>query len=143
MTSIAPIVWSKFAWCQPDPADLDAAPLEDYPFHRTPQSKFKIVTYVNEPALLVAYEDWYKGQDIEWVMFNETLMFVQSGRAEMTYWNPPNWTDRGSVIVEPGMVLFLPRGGHVWFSVLSDEPFRRVVVDIPNPGFDFRDAAER
>jgi len=141
MTSIAPIVWSRVRWCRPDPADLEAAPLQDYPFHREPTAKFKIVTYFSEPAVLVAYEDWYKGNDIEWVMFNETLMFVQSGRAEMTYWNPPNWTDRGSVILEPGTVLFLPRGGHVWFQVLSDEPFRRVVVDIPNPGFEFHEAS--
>jgi hypothetical protein len=141
MTSVAPIVWSKVRWCLPDPADLEAASLEDYPFFREPQSKYKIVTYISEPALLVAYEDWYKGHDIEWVMFNETLMIVQSGRAEMTYWNPPNWTERGTVEAQPGMVLFLPRGVHVWFKVTSEEPFRRVVVDIPNPGFEFTSAS--
>lgn len=142
MTSIAPIVWSQVRWCLPDPADLEAAPLQDYPFHREPTAKFKIVTYFSEPAVLVAYEDWYKDNDIEWVLFNETLMFVQSGRAELTYWNPPNWTDRGTVILEPCAVLFLPRGAHVWCRVLSDEPFRRIVVDIPNPGFEFQEASK-
>jgi len=134
MTSMAPIVWSKVRYAKPDPADLDAAALADYPFR--PESKFKMVTYFTEPALLVGYEEWYKGNDTEWVFFNETLFVVQSGRAEVTYWNPPDWTDRGTYIAEPGMVLFYPRGARVWWKILSDEPFRRIVVDIPNPGFE-------
>ena len=133
MTSVAPIVWSRVNWCTPAAADLEAAPLADYPFK--PESKFKMVTYFNEPAVLVGYEEWYKGNDTEWVFFNETLFVVQSGRAEVTYWNPPNWEERGAYIAEPGMVLFYPRGARVWWKILSDEPFRRIVVDIPNPGF--------
>lgn len=129
------MVYSKVRVAKPDPAELDAAPMQPYPY--TPESQFKIVTLFEEPACLVAYEDWYKDNPTEWVFFNETLMIVQSGRAEMKWWNPPDWQDRGSITLEPGMLFLCPRGARIWWRVLSDEPFRRIVVDIPNPGFEF------
>jgi len=131
-------VYSKVRWCKPNSADLEAAPLEDYPF--CPESKYRMVEYFSEPALMVGYEDWFKDNDIQWVFFVETLMVVQSGRAEVTYWNGPNWRDRGSFVAEPGMVMLFPRAARVWCKVLSDEPFRRIVVDIPNPGYELPEA---
>ncbi|MBX3031856.1 MAG: cupin domain-containing protein [Chloroflexi bacterium] len=128
-------VYSKVRVAQPDPEALSESPLVPYPFH--PESQFRIQTLFEEPACLVALEEWYKDNPTEWVFFNETLMVVQSGRAEMRWWNPPDWDDRGSIIVEPGMVFLCPRGARMWWTVLSDEPFRRLVVDIPNPGFGF------
>lgn len=130
------MIYSKVRVSRPDVDELKSSPLVDYPF--VPESKFRIVTLFEEPACLVAHEEWYKDNDTEWVFFNETLMIVQSGSAEITWWNPPDWTDRGSVVVQPGDVFLCPRGARMWWKILSDEPFRRIVVDIPSPGFDFQ-----
>jgi hypothetical protein len=131
------MIYSRVRVAKPEAQVLEAAPLEPYPF--APQSKFRIVTLFEEPACLVAHEEWYQDNDTEWVFFNETLMIVESGRAIMTYWNPPDWTDRGEITLEPGMVFLCPRGARIWWKIISEEPFRRLVVDIPNPGFTFAD----
>lgn len=61
------MIYSKVRVAKPDDAQLDAAPMQPYPY--TPESKFKIVTLFEEPACLVAYEDWYKDNPTEWVFF--------------------------------------------------------------------------
>jgi len=61
--------------------------------------------------------------------------FVVSGRAEITYWDPPNWEEENTVIAKPGSLYLAPRGCRAKWRVLSDEPFRRVVLDIPHPGY--------
>jgi hypothetical protein len=129
------MIYSRVRVAQPDPDALASSPLLPYPFDE--RSQFRIQTLFEEPACLVALEEWYKDDPTEWVFFNETLMVVQSGRAEMRWWNPPDWQDRGTTVVEPGMVFLCPRGARMWWNVISEEPFRRLVVDIPNPGFAF------
>lgn len=97
------MIYSKVRVSRPDVGELQSSALVDYPF--VPESKFRIVTLFEEPACLVAHEEWYKDNDTQWVFFNETLMIVQSGSAEITWWNPPDWTDRGSVVVQTGDVF--------------------------------------
>jgi hypothetical protein len=128
-----PLIYSKFRLVTPDDEALAAAPLEPFPFN--PSSRFRIVTLVDEPAVQAVYEDWFKENDIEWVYWLDTVHFVISGRAEITYWDPPNWETARTVTAEPGSFYLAPRGCRAKWRVLSDEPFRRIVLDIPNGGY--------
>jgi hypothetical protein len=129
------MTYSKFRLIDPGSAqgDIDGAPMEPFPLR--PASKFRIVTLMNEPAMQVVLEDWFKDNDIEWVYFVDAFHVVLSGRAEITYWNPPDWPEARTIIAEPGMMYLTPRGAHVKWRILSDEPFRHVVLDIPNAGY--------
>lgn len=131
---LQPLVYSKFQLVTPDADALEAAPLE--PFPTVPSSKFRIVTLMNEPAMQAVYEDWFKDNDVEWTYWLDTVHFVVSGRAAITYWDPPNWEEEKTALAEPGSFYLAPRGCRVKWRVLSDEPFRRVVLDIPHPGYD-------
>jgi ethanolamine utilization protein EutQ (cupin superfamily) len=104
-----------------------------------PSSSFRIVTMMNEPAMQAVYEDWFKDNDVEWTYWLDALHYVVSGRAEITYWNPPNWEQEQTVIAEPGSFYLTPRGARVKWRILSDEPFRHVVFDIPNGGYETGD----
>jgi hypothetical protein len=130
---LQPLVYSKFRLVTPDDAALEAAPLEPYPF--IPSSKFRIVTLMSEPAVQVVYEDWFKDNDVEWVYWLDTFHIVVSGSAEITYWNPPDWGEEHTVVAAPGSMYLAPRGLRAKWRVTSDEPFRHVVLDIPNGGY--------
>jgi len=127
------MVYSKFSLRMPDPRVLEEASLEPYPF--CPESKFRLATLIDEPAAQIVFEDWYKDNDVEWVYWLDAIHIVVSGRAEITYWNPPDWTERGTALAEPGAIYLTPRGAHVKWRILSDEPFRHIVIDIPNGGY--------
>jgi quercetin dioxygenase-like cupin family protein len=92
-------------------------------------------------------EDWLKGNDIEWTYWVDSLFFVVSGSAEVEIWQPPNWVTKTTKVVERGSVFLCPRGARASFKTLSDEPFRHIVVDIPNAGYSVEEinagAAER
>jgi hypothetical protein len=130
---LQPLVYSKFQLIVPDDAALEAAPLEPYPF--IPSSKFRIVTLLSEPAMQVVYEDWFKDNDVEWVYWLDTFHIVVSGSAEITYWDPPDWDVERTVTARPGSMYLAPRGLRAKWHVTSDEPFRHVVLDIPNGGY--------
>jgi hypothetical protein len=130
---LQPLVYSKFRLVTPDDTALEAAPLEPYPF--TESSQFRIVTLMNEPAVQVVYEDWFKDNDVEWVYWLDAFHIVISGSAEITYWDPPNWEEPHTVVADPGSMYLTPRGSRVKWRVLSEEPFRHVVLDIPNGGY--------
>ena len=67
-----------------------------------PDSRFRIVTLMNEPATQVVLEDWFKG-------IIDAFHIALSGRAEVTYWNPPDWPEPRTVVVEPGMMYPLTK----------------------------------
>jgi len=129
------LVYSKFSYYKIDPADLDNAPIEPYPFCE--DSTFRIKTVINEPAAQIAFEDWFKDQEIEWSFFIDGIYFAIQGRAEITYYQPPNFEREERIIAEAPCVFLVPRGCRLRCKVLSDEPFRRLVVDFPNPGYAF------
>jgi hypothetical protein len=127
------LVYSKFQLYQVDPKDLDDAPIEPYPFCEP--STFRIVTVIDEPATQVVYEDWFKGQDVQWTTWTDAIHFVLQGKAEITLWQPPDLQEKIVAIAEAPCVYLIPRGARVQWRVLSDEPFRKLVADVPNPGF--------
>lgn len=130
-----PMVYSKFRHFRPDDAALEAEPLRPYPF--VPTSDFRIITLMDEPCMQVGYEDWFKGHDVEWVFFIDVFMIVTQGEAEITWRNPPDFNETGMIISRAGDMYLCPRGAHLRWHILSDEPYRRVVLDIPNGGYEF------
>ncbi len=131
------MVYSKFRLVTPDEDALDKAPMVPFPFVST--SQFRIVTLMDEPATQVVYEDWFKGNDIEWVYWVDAFHFVVSGEAEITFWNAPDWKETGTVTARAGDIYLTPRGSRCRWHITSDAPFRHIVLDIPNAGYDTGD----
>ena len=100
------IVYSRFAHSGLKLDELDQAPLE--PFPTRPDSQFRWKILFSEHACQAVIEDWYKGHDIEWTYFVDALFHVISGEAELTLWQPPNWTEKHVVMCRPGRRLPLP-----------------------------------
>jgi len=127
--------YSKFAIYNINPEDIENAPMQPYPFCEP--SEFKIITVIDEPAAQIVYEDWYKGNDTQWSAWTDEIHFVMSGKAEITLWEPPDLENKITVIAEAPCVYLVPIGARIKWHILSDEPFRHIVADIPNPGFGF------
>jgi mannose-6-phosphate isomerase-like protein (cupin superfamily) len=128
------IVYSQFAHSGLQLDELDRAPLEPYPTR--PESQFRWRILFSEHACQAVVEDWFKGHDIEWTYFVDAIFFVISGEAELTLWQPPNWTEKHVVQCRPGDVFLCPRGARARFRTTTEEPFRHLVFDVPNPGYD-------
>jgi hypothetical protein len=135
---LEPLVYSRFRLIEPDAEALEHAPVDPFPF--IPTSQFRITVLASEPAMQIVHEDWFKDNDIEWTYWVDAFHIVLGGSAEITYWNPPDWTDTGTVVANAGSMFLCPRGSRVKWRVTSSEPFRRVVLDIPNPGYSLPEA---
>jgi hypothetical protein len=131
------MIYSKFRHITPDGDALDKAPMVPYPF--VPTSNFRIITLIDEPATQVVYEDWFKGNDVEWVYWLDAFHVVISGEAEITYWNGPDWSESGTVTAKAGDMYLTPRGSRCRWHITSDEPFRHIVLDIPHGGYETAD----
>ena len=131
--SVQTVVYSQVTFSKLDWEALDAAPLESYPTVET--SKFRWSMIVDQPTCQVVLEDWLKDNEIEWTYWVDSLFIVFSGTAEMEIWQPPNWTKRFKRTVGPNDVFLCPRGARARWKVTSEEPFRHLVVDIPNAGY--------
>jgi hypothetical protein len=130
---LQPLVYSKFNLYKLNPEDVEKAKIQPYPFCEP--STFRIVTVINEPATQIVYEDWFKGQDVSWSYYVDAIHFVTEGAAEITVWSPPDYTEKIVVVAEAPCVYFTPRGARVHWRILSEVPFRKIVCDIPNPGY--------
>ncbi len=127
--------YSKFQLYKINPDDIENAPLQPYPFCEP--SEFRIITVIDEPAAQIVYEDWYKDNDTQWSAWTDEIHFVLQGKAEITLWEPPDLTNKITAIAEAPCVYLVPIGARIEWHILSDEPFRKIVADIPNPGFGF------
>jgi hypothetical protein len=127
------LVYSKFQMYKLNPDDVEKAPVNPYPFC---DSTFRIVTVINQPAAQVVYEDWFKDQVYQWHAWTDEIHFILQGKAEMTLWQPPDLEEKTVVIVEAPCVYLIPFAARVQWRVLSDETFRKISVDFPNPGFE-------
>jgi len=133
------LVYSQFVLASVDPAKLDAAELEPYP--TKPESNFRWSILFSEPACQAVVEDWFKGNDIEWTYWIDSIFYVLSGECEITLWQPPNWVEKHTVVARPGDIFLCPRGARAHFRTLTDEPFRHIVLDVPNAGYDQEELA--
>lgn len=128
------ISWSKFEHYHYDATDLDDEPDMEFPF--VPGSRFRAVnTGIDEPAVQINLEDFYKGQDIPWTLAHDEVHYVLMGECELEYHLPPLMIESGKVILKTGSTYYLPRGCRAVWRVLSDEPFRHLCVCYSNPGY--------
>jgi hypothetical protein len=133
------LVYSNFAIANVGLDELDAKELEPYPTR--PESQFRWKILFSEHACQAVVEDWFKGHDIEWTYWIDSIFYVISGEAEITLWQPPNWITKHVVVARPGDVFLCPRGARAMFRTLTDEPFRHLVLDVPNAGYDAEELA--
>ncbi len=128
------INWGKFAVYHSDDGDLEDQPDLEFPF--VEGSRFRAVnTGIDEPAVQINLEDFYKGKDIPWTLSHDEVHFVLSGECEVEYHLPPLMIETGKVTVKAGSTYYMPRGCRVVWRVVSDEPFRHLCVCFPNPGY--------
>lgn len=128
------IAWGKFAHYRYDKNDLADEPDLEFPF--VPGSKFRAVnTGIDEPALQLNLEDFFKGTDIPWTLSHDEAHYVISGECEIEYWLPPLMLESGKIIAKAGDSYYMPRGCKVIWRTLSDEPFRHLCFCFPNPGY--------
>jgi hypothetical protein len=133
------LVYSKFAIANVGLDALDKKELEPYP--TKPESMFRWSILFSEHACQAVVEDWFKGHDIEWTYWIDSIFYVFSGEAEITLWQPPNWVQKHVVVARPGDVFLCPRGARAQFRTLTEEPFRHLVLDVPNAGYDAEELA--
>lgn len=134
------LTYSRFRVYHADPADLDAAPHETWPFN--PTARYRFHEIADEPACQILYEDYLPGgDDPVWTVWTNDLHVVLSGRAEVTCWQPPLFRDAIRAVVGQGPIYLMPRGSRVRWRVLGDEPFRHFAVDFPNPGYTMAEGA--
>lgn len=128
------INWGKFQHYDYVDTDLDNEPDMEFPF--VPGSRFRAANIgIDEPAVQINLEDFYKGQDIPWTVSHEEVHYVVSGECEIEYFLPPLMLESGKVVAKPGSVYYIPQGCKVIWRVLSDEPFRHFCVCFANPGY--------
>ena len=130
---LRPLSYSKFQLYRIEPSDVENAPLNPYPFSQ--DATFRIVSVINQPATQVVFEDWFKGQVYQWHAWTDGVHVVLQGKAEITLWHPPDLEQTTVAIVEAPCVYLLPFATRAQWRVLSDEPFRKLAIDFPNPGF--------
>ena len=118
---LQPLVYSKFRLVTPGRCGPRRGAARAVPDRRRVQ--FRIVTLMNEPAVQVVYEDWFKDNDVEWVYWLDAFHIVISGSAEITYWDPPNWEEARTVVARPR--LDVPHSARVAGEVACDQ--RRAV----------------
>jgi hypothetical protein len=128
------IVWGKFAHYRYDAGDLADQPDLEFPF--VAGSRFRAVnTGIDQPALQLNLEDFFKGPEIPWTLAHDEAHYVISGECEIEYHLPPLMIETGKVIAKAGDSYYMPRGCRVVWRVLSDEPFRHFCFCFPNPGY--------
>ena len=128
------ISWGRFAHYRYDAGDLETEPDLEFPF--VSGSRFRAANIgIDEPAVQVNLEDFYKGQEIPWTLAHDEVHTVVSGECEIEYHLPPLMIETGKVIVKAGDCYYMPRGCRVVWRVLSDEPFRHYCICFPNPSY--------
>jgi hypothetical protein len=133
------LVYSQFTVARVDLDALDRAELEAYP--TVPNSQFRWSILFSQEACQAVVEDWFKDNDIEWTYWIDSIFYGLSGECEVTALQPPNWTEKVVQRVGAGDIFLMPRGCRATFRVLSDEPYRHIVLDVPNPGYDAAELA--
>lgn len=133
------LVYSKFTVAKVDFEALDRAKLEPYP--TVPSSKFRWNILFSQEACQAVVEDWFKDNDLEWTYWIDSIFYGLSGQCEVTVWQPPNWTEKVVEVVGAGDVFLMPRGCRATFRVLSEGPYRHLVLDVPNAGYDAEELA--
>jgi hypothetical protein len=129
-----PLMYSRFRLWDIIPADLDTEPYGPFPFGDGAVSR-AVGTGIDEPACQIVYEDFVAGPPYQWTVWQDQIDVVTDGRAEITYWEPPDQATPTTIVAQAPCVYLLPRGTRVVWKVVSDGPFRHFSIDFPNPGF--------
>ena len=89
---------------------------------------------MNPPRRSCTRTSW-PARTYQWTVWQDQIDVVLEGRAEITYWQPPDQAEAVTVVAQAPCVYLLPRGTRVVWKVLGDAPYRHFSIDFPNPGF--------
>ena len=129
-----PINYSKFSYYKIEPDDLDS--VEPKPIDLLGGGLHRMVGIgIEEPCCQVVYEDFFPGHEYKWTTWVDQLDFVTSGKAEITYYQPPSLDEKRTILVEAPCIYLIPRGTPLVWKVIGDEIFRHFSFDVPHPQF--------
>lgn len=87
--------------------------------------------FVQEPAGHITLEDFLPGTTFEWTFWHDEVHIVVSGKAEVEFYQPPLFQEKGTTVMEEGDAYLIHRGEMLVFKVLSGEPYRHLCVMMP------------
>lgn len=90
-----------------------------------------IKRFVQEPAGHITLEDFPAGSTVEWTYWHDEVHVVVKGKAQVEYYLPPLFQDKGQAVLQEGDAYLMHRGECVVFKVLGDQPFRHLCVIMP------------
>jgi hypothetical protein len=128
------ITYSKFRMYKIENSDLDSITPGPFPFCEGAVSRM-VGVGIDEPACQVVLEDYFPGPPYVWTVWQDQIDVVLSGKAKITYYEPPDQNIQRTVIAEAGCLYLIPRGTKIIWNILGEEPFRHLSIDFPNPGF--------
>ena len=129
-----PVNYSKFCYYKIEEDDLDSIEPQEVDFLDGALQRMCGVG-IDEPPCQLVYEDFFPGYEYRWTTWVDQLDFVTKGKAEITYYQPPGWEEKKTIIVEAPCLYLIPRGTPIVWKILGDKIYRHISVDIPNPLF--------
>ena len=129
-----PVNYSKFCYYKIEPDDLDSIEPQAVEFLGGALQRMCGIG-IDEPPCQLVYEDFFPGYEYRWTTWVDQLDFVTDGKAEITYYQPPAWEEKRTILVEAPCLYLIPRGTPIVWKVLGEKVFRHISVDIPNPLF--------
>ena len=129
-----PVNYSKFAYYKIEPSDLDT--IEPQPIEFLGGGLHRMVGVgIDEPCCQVVYEDFFPGYEYKWTTWVDQIDYVVSGKAEITFYQPPSLEVKQTVLVEAPSIYLIPRGTVLTWKVIGEDVYRHFSFDIPNPLF--------
>lgn len=129
-----PVNYSKFAYYKIDPSDLDSVEPQPSPFLGGALQRM-VGIGIDEPCCQVVFEDFFPGYEYRWTTWVDQIDYVVSGKAEITFHQPPGLEVQKTVLVEAPSIYLIPRGTPLVWKIIGDEVFRHFSFDVPNPLF--------
>ena len=87
--------------------------------------------FVQEPAGHITLEDFLPGTTFEWTFWHDEVHIVVKGKAEVEFYQPPLFQEKGTAVIEEGDAYLMHRGENIIFKVISEEPYRHLCVIMP------------
>ena len=76
-------------------------------------------------------EDYPAGSTRTWVYFHAEAHYVLQGKAELTYWQGPLFTDEGKMTAETYDLYLIPGGTRVQYKVDPSGPYKHMCIVMP------------
>jgi ethanolamine utilization protein EutQ (cupin superfamily) len=121
-----------FAWQYSDFVVQKVDPSTMQPVHfPTKNLTMLLDTLIDEAGATAGVEAFTPEDGCEWSYFFDEVQYVLSGSADIEYALAPLYDKWQKTHASAGSMYLIPKGSHVKFKVLGDEPFVHTWVVMP------------